>query len=71
MASTGSQLLSAAWRTLRQDRELLALPIIGAVTSAVAIGLITGIGLVAGAFNAMLTADGSSPSLVAWAFAAS
>ena len=38
--ATGRELLSASWRMLRQDRELLWLPMFGAMASAVAAGIL-------------------------------
>jgi hypothetical protein len=38
--ATGKELLSASWGMLRQDRELLWLPMLGAIASALAAGLL-------------------------------
>lgn len=38
--ATGKELLDASWKMLRQDRELLWLPMIGTVASAIAAGLL-------------------------------
>ena len=58
-ATTGKQLISAAWAALKQDKELMVLPVLGGVFSAIAVGLITGIGWVAGAFTSMAASSSS------------
>ena len=45
------KILSAAWSQLRQDKSLIALPVIGGILSMLSIATIAGIGFIAGAFS--------------------
>ena len=62
-ATTGKQLISAAWAGLKQDKELMVLPILGGLFSSLSIAVIAGIGYVAGAFDTMLAADSANQSV--------
>lgn len=59
-ATTGKQLLSAAWAGLKQDKELMVLPVLGGIFSSLSIAVIAGVGYVAGAFDSVFAADSAS-----------
>lgn len=71
-STTGKQLISAAWAGLKQDKELMLLPVLGGIFSSLAIAAISGIGFLAGAFDSMFTdtSTGSNLSILDYAFAA-
>jgi len=66
------ELISAAWSALKQDKELMLLPVLGGVFSLIAVAVISGAGFLAGAFTTATTSSGSSSSMsvVGWIFAA-
>lgn len=67
--TSGKQLLTASWGALKQDRTLLALPVMSSVFAAVAVALIWAVGIVTGhAFSAVREVGerSSGLSLVGW-----
>ena len=58
-ATTGKQLISAAWSALKQDKELMILPILGGIFAAIAVAVISTAGWIAGAFTSLQT-DGAA-----------
>ena len=62
-ATTGKQLIAAAWAGLKQDKELMVLPVLGGIFSTLSIALISGVGYVAGAFDSVLASDTATNSL--------
>jgi hypothetical protein len=62
-STTGKQLISAAWAVLKQDKELMVLPVLGGVFASACIGLIAGVGYVAGAFNSAVATDPTSTTV--------
>ena len=62
-ATTGKQLISAAWIGLKQDKELMVLPVLGGIFSSLSIAVIVGIGYLAGAFDSVLAQDSTSESV--------
>ena len=69
---TGKELISAAWSALKQDKELMMLPVLGGIFSVMSVAVISSAGFFAGAFTSATTESGASSSLsiVGWVFAA-
>lgn len=61
--TTGKQLISAAWAGLKQDKELMILPILGSFFCTLAVAVIAGVGFIAGAFDSILTENASASNL--------
>jgi hypothetical protein len=76
MSTTGKQLLSAAWSGLKQDKELMVIPVLGGLLASLSVATITCIGFLAGAFDSLFSNtstsgnSNSSISPLGYAFAA-
>jgi hypothetical protein len=64
-ANAWKQLLAAAWNGLKQDKELMTIPILGGLLTVISVASVTGIAFVMGAFDSIFSGASSNNAHVA------